>query len=76
MSYLSVDVFDQFVQVFEPLIGVFVLKITAHSHDDVVGGKAVRLVLRCLDESSHAFRNIVVVQAWIVLEEEEKNGLV
>lgn len=33
---LSVDVFNQFIQVLVPQVGVLILKIGAHGHDDVI----------------------------------------
>ena len=45
-SYSEVDVFDQFVEVLEPFVGIFVLKVTAHGHDDMIGGETNGLEMK------------------------------
>ena len=37
-AYLSIDIFNQFVQVLVPRIGTHVVEITTHRHDDVICG--------------------------------------
>ena len=54
-SYLSIDVFDQFVEVLEPFVGIFVLKVTAHGHDDVIGSETGSL--KRLNQRSRVLRN-------------------
>ena len=41
--YLCIDIFDDFVEIFEPFVGILVLKVTAHGHDDVIGSESNRL---------------------------------
>lgn len=38
--YPAVDVGDEFVHVFVPGVGILVLKVASHCHDDVIGGIA------------------------------------
>lgn len=38
-----VDIFDQFVQVLVPGVGVLVLEVAAHGHHDVVGVEVLGL---------------------------------
>ena len=57
-THLRIDIFDQFIHVLEPLIGTFVLKIAAHGHNNMIGGKAERLEgmahrIRCLSFVAH-----------------------
>ena len=42
-TYFSINIFDQFIHIFKPLIGTFVLKITAHCHDNMIRSKAICL---------------------------------
>lgn len=37
VGLLGVDVVDQLVQVLVPQVGVLVLEVRAHGHDDVIG---------------------------------------
>jgi hypothetical protein len=48
--YLSIDIFYQFVQILEPGIRIFILKITTHSHHNVIRSKT-----KCLKENSLYF---------------------
>ena len=51
-TYLSIDVFDYFIQILEPFVCVLIVKITTHGHHDMVRGvteclKISRLAKSC-----------------------------
>ena len=37
-TYLSIDVFDYFIQILEPFVCVLIVKIATHGHHDMIGG--------------------------------------
>lgn len=37
VGLLRVDIVDQLVQVLVPQVGIFILEVRAHGHDDVIG---------------------------------------
>jgi hypothetical protein len=41
--YRKINVFDQFIQIFEIIISVFILEVTAHSDSEMIGSILSRL---------------------------------
>lgn len=50
--YLCIDIFDQFLQIFKPFIGIFIMKITTHRHHDMIRCKTLSLKEKSVDEFS------------------------
>ena len=66
-TYYIIDVFDDFIEVFEVLVSIFVLEVWAHGHHDVIGRVILSLLLRSLHKVFDTIFHVVIFQPGVIL---------